>query len=78
MCGCVCVCVCVCASFKFTSSSSFVCTEPLDMTDLKDCVGVLTVQAMPEYAMNHGACRINENVREHSGVMVRERDRERG
>lgn len=38
--------------------------EPLDMSGQEDCVGALTVKTSPEYAMKHGACKINEKVRE--------------
>lgn len=43
--------------------------EPLDMSDMKDCVGALIVQAAPEYAMKHGACKINESVSEPTSML---------
>ena len=36
--------------------------EPLDMSDMKNCVGALTVEATLEHAMKHGACKISESV----------------
>ena len=36
--------------------------EPLDMSDMKDCVCALTVKTTPQYAMKHGACKISESV----------------
>ena len=37
------------------------------MSGLEDCVGALTVKTSPEYAMKHGACEINKNVRREGG-----------
>ena len=39
-------------------------TEPLDMSEMEDCVCVLTVKTTPKYAMKHGACKISDNVSE--------------
>lgn len=36
--------------------------EPLDMSGMENSVGALTVEAAPEHAMKHGACKINESV----------------
>ena len=38
--------------------------EPLDMSGMVDCVGALTVQTTPQYAMKHGACKISDCVSE--------------
>ena len=38
------------------------------MSGLEERVGALTVKALPEYAMEHGACKISETVREGRSV----------
>ena len=38
--------------------------EPLDMSEMVDCVCALTVQTTPQYAMKHGACKISDSVSE--------------
>lgn len=40
----------------------FYVLEPLDMSGMENSVGALTVEAAPEHAMKHGACKINESV----------------
>ena len=41
-------------------------------------MGALTVEALPEYAMEHGACKISETVREGGRQGGREGGREGG
>ena len=42
----------------------YIPSEPLDMSEMRDSVCVLTVRATPQYAMKHGACKISESVSE--------------
>ena len=41
----------------------FVSPEPLDLTGFESTVVALTVRALPQHAMLHGACRITDSVR---------------
>ena len=40
------------------------------MSEMLDCVCVLTVQTMPQYAMKHGACKISESVSIFTKIVV--------